>query len=93
MVESAKPKIGKGRSTKTGTLGSVLSVLFCVPVFCQTSGEITGEVKDSGGAVIVEAKVVVTNAATSAVRETTTTGAGVYSFPSLQPGFYNVRVE
>ena len=85
MVGFLEPNIEKGGSMKTWALGTVLSVWFCVPVFCQTSGEITGEVKDSAGAVIVGAKVVVTNTATSAVRETTTTGAGVYSFPSLQP--------
>src|SRR5215469_15019883 len=66
---------------------------FCAPVFCQTFGEITGEVKDSAGAVIVGAKVTLSNTATNAVRETTTTAAGVYSFPSLQPGLYTVRVE
>src|SRR5215469_9941198 len=66
---------------------------FCAPVFCQTFGEITGEVKDSAGAVIVGAKVTASNTATNAVRETATTGAGVYSFPSLQPGVYNLRVE
>ena len=71
----------------------VLSILFSMPVFSQTSGEITGEVKDTAGAVIVGAKVTVTNTGTNATRETVTTGAGVYNFPSLQPGFYNIRVE
>ena len=71
----------------------LLGFFCCLPVFCQTFGEITGEVKDSAGAVIVGAKVTVTNTATNAIRETLTTGAGVYSFPSLQPGFYNIRVE
>jgi hypothetical protein len=61
--------------------------------FCQTFGEITGGVRDSAGSVIVGAKVTVTNTATSASRETVTTGASVYSFPSLQPGIYGIRVE
>ena len=70
-----------------------LFVAFSTPIFSQTFGEITGEVKDSAGAVIVGAKVTVTNAGTNAVRETVTTGAGIYSFPSLLPGIYNLRVE
>jgi protocatechuate 3,4-dioxygenase beta subunit len=65
----------------------------CFPAFSQTFGEITGEVKDSAGAIIVGAKVTATNTGTSASRETLTTNAGVYSFPSLQPGAYEVRVE
>jgi len=64
-----------------------------LPVFGQTSGEITGEVKDFAGAVVVGTKVTVTNAATSATRETVTTGAGVYSFPAMQPGVYDIKVE
>src|SRR5712691_6794051 len=71
----------------------LLGLLACLPVFSQTFGEITGEVKDSAGAIIVGAKVTATNTGTSASRETVTTNAGVYSFPSLQPGFYDVRVE
>ena len=47
----------------------LLGFLCCVPVFCQTFGEITGEVKDSAGAVIVGAKVTVTHTATNAIRE------------------------
>ena len=71
----------------------LLGLLACVPVFSQTFGEITGEVKDSAGAIIVGAKVTATNTGTSAERDTLTNGAGVYSFPSLQPGDYDVRVE
>src|ERR1051325_10083033 len=62
-------------------------------VFGQTFGEITGEVKDSAGAVVVGARVTVTNTATAATRETVTTGAGVYSFPAMQPGVYDIQVE
>jgi len=78
---------------KACALRIVLSILFSMPVFSQTFGEITAEVKDTAGAVIVGAKVTVTNTGTNATRETVTTGAGVYNFPSLQPRFYNIRVE
>ncbi len=77
---------------KYWVMRGVLGFLICAPAFCQTFGEITGEVKDAAGAVIVGAPVTVTNTATNASRETVTTGAGVYSFPSLQPGIYTVKV-
>src|SRR5262245_33072411 len=59
----------------------------------QTQGEITGEVSDVSGAVIPGASVIVTNQGTSASRQVATNGAGVYSFPALLPGIYQVRVE
>ena len=71
----------------------LLASMALLPAYSQTFGEITGEVKDSAGAVIVGAKVTVTNRATTAIRETVTTGAGLYSFPALQPGVYDVKVE
>lgn len=58
----------------------------------QTSGEITGEVKDQSGAVAPNTSVTATNTATNVVRSTTTNDAGVYSFPNLIPGPYQVKV-
>src|SRR2546430_745999 len=75
-----------------------LSVL-CLVVCCvsaalaQIQGDITGEVSDVSGAVIPGATVIVTNQGTNASRQVMTNGAGVYSFPSLLPGIYQVRVE
>src|SRR5262249_37851642 len=54
---------------------------------------ITGTVTDKSGAVIPEAKVVVTNIRTQAVRETKTTGDGHYTAPYLPVGQYEVAVE
>jgi hypothetical protein len=58
----------------------------------QTLGSITGVVTDPTGAVVPTAAVTVTNAATNAERETTTNTAGLYVFPDLVPGTYNVKV-
>lgn len=66
---------------------------FVQPVLAQTVGEITGIVRDATGASVAGASVVVTNVATSGVRQTASTDAGGYSVPSLPPGFYNVKVE
>jgi hypothetical protein len=59
----------------------------------QTLGEITGEVKDPSGAVAPGASITVTNNDTNVSRTTVTNTAGVYSFPALVPGPYQVKVE
>lgn len=64
-----------------------------LPLYGQTLGEIVGEVRDTTDAVIPGAVVTVTNVGTNAVRTVTTNDAGLYSFPSLVPGMYRVKVE
>jgi len=59
----------------------------------QTFGEITGEVTDQSGAVAPNASITATNTATNASRMTRTNQAGIYSFPALVPGPYQVKVE
>ncbi|PYV41478.1 MAG: hypothetical protein DMG06_16990 [Acidobacteria bacterium] len=77
---------------RTGYISFLLSLL-CVQVLAQTAGQITGEVKDPSGAVISGATVMATSQATGAVWTTVSNQAGVYSFPTLQPGRYDLRVE
>src|SRR3954447_21501307 len=64
-----------------------------LPVFAQTFGEITGRVTDASGAAAPDVAVTATNVSTNASRRTVTTETGDYSFPSLPPGTYTVRVE
>jgi len=71
----------------------LLFAALCVPVLGQTFGEITGEVKDSSGANVPNAVVSVTNKGTNAVRSVFSNDAGMYSFPSLLPGLYDVKVN
>ena len=60
----------------------------------QTSkGTLTGVVRDGTGAVIVGAKVTVTDVDTSGVRVTNTSSLGAYRFDALTPGQYTLRVE
>ena len=61
-------------------------LLFCAPGFAQTLGTITGEVKDSTGAVVPGATVTVVNKATNATRTTQSNEVGLFDFPALQPG-------
>jgi len=69
----------------------LLGVAFAI-AFAQTGGQITGEVRDPSGALVPNASVTVTNTATNAARSTETNAAGLYSFPDLTPGIYNVKV-
>jgi hypothetical protein len=64
-----------------------------VPCFAQTFGEITGEIRDSSGAVLPGVTVTAQNQSTNAVRTVTSNVAGVYSFPALPPGTYTLKVE
>src|SRR4051812_19706817 len=78
--------------TRSFVLGLVL-LIFGLPLFGQTFGEITGTVADPTGAAIAGAIVTVTNVNTNAVRTAVSTDAGIYTFPSLAPGLYKIRVE
>jgi hypothetical protein len=59
----------------------------------QTFGTISGAVRDPSGAVIPSARVTVTNTATNVSRNSVTNNEGIYAFPALVPGPYEVRVE
>ncbi len=56
------------------------------------NGSISGVVTDQSGAVVSSAKVMVTNVATGASRETVTTGAGAYTVQGLPPQDYKVTI-
>jgi Carboxypeptidase regulatory-like domain len=57
----------------------------------QTAGEITGEVKDPSGALTPGAAITATNMATNVTRSTVTNSSGIYSFPDMIPGTYQVK--
>src|SRR5215467_9108174 len=56
-------------------------------------GSISGTVTDPGGAVISGAQVTLLNQATGVNQHTVTSGAGLYSFVSLNPGVYRVTAS
>ncbi len=74
---------------------AVLLVLAAGRLMAQTvyTGTITGTVKDTTGAVIPHAKVIVTNTATGVNSPVTTTSTGDYTVPNLIPGPYKVVVQ
>jgi hypothetical protein len=59
----------------------------------QTSGQITGTIFDSQGAVLPGVEVTVTDPNTAFSRRTVSTAAGVYTLPALPPGSYDMSVK
>ncbi|MDW5267428.1 MULTISPECIES: TonB-dependent receptor [Acidobacteriaceae] len=56
-------------------------------------GAVSGNIQDSTGAVIPKAKITVTNTATGVSVTMNSTDAGDYTFPTLDPGDYTIKVE
>src|SRR5437763_9801017 len=69
----------------------VFLALPCLRLCAQSSGEITGTVTDSTGAVIGGAVITISNTATNQIRSATTNNSGTYSVPYLAPGIYDVK--
>lgn len=62
-------------------------------LFAQVGGRITGSVKDPSGAYITAASVVAVNVATGVKQETRTNEQGVYTFPAVAVGRYNIEIS
>ncbi len=56
-------------------------------------GSISGEVSDPSGAIVPGAAVVLRNPATGVTQHTVASGAGLYTFISLNPGIYQVTAS
>jgi hypothetical protein len=77
-------------------LGALLALLLAMSggLNAQTAtGQITGTVRDTTGAVMTQAKVTVTSQLTGLTRTVTTNETGTYSFPLLPVGLYSVTAE
>jgi carboxypeptidase family protein len=79
----------------------VLSAAFVLlsparPLLAQTTvgtGSVVGTVSDPSGAVLIGAKVTITNVATGQVINLTTNSSGAYNSGALVPGDYRVQVS
>ena len=74
---------------------AVSALLLLAPAgFAQTiTATVTGAVTDPNGAVVPNASVKATSAATGQTKSVTTDGEGRYTLPFLQPGVYSLAVE
>lgn len=83
---------------KSGILAILVFTLFAgvTAVFAQSqasTGQITGVVSDSTGAVVPNATIKAVNKSTGAAKTTTTSDSGIYQFILLQPGTYTVSAS
>jgi iron complex outermembrane receptor protein len=67
--------------------------LLTLPLFAQSTGQISGIVRDPSQAAVSGAQVTATNQQTKAKATTSTDSQGSYSFSGLQPGAYSVGVD
>lgn len=70
--------------------------LFTCCLFAQSevgTTSLSGTVSDPSAAAVVDAKVTVRSSSTGFVRQSTTTGAGLYNLSGLPVGVYEVTVE
>jgi hypothetical protein len=72
----------------------LLAVLFCSAAFADTTGDISGSVKDSQGRLVPGATVTVINDATKATERTVSSSSdGLFSVTLLPPGTYIVNIN
>jgi len=79
--------------TRLSAVVVAVVILSASPSFAQNFGQITGIVADTTGGVLVGATVTVTNTQTGATATQQANSSGIYVFPNLLPGIYNVKVE
>ncbi|MGD0499157.1 MAG: TonB-dependent receptor [Bryobacteraceae bacterium] len=73
---------------------ALLAALFALTLTAQTgSGRVQGTVKDSSGASIPGATVTLNHTATARQYTTTTNSVGLFLFPPVQPGNYEITVQ
>jgi len=70
----------------------ILSISLCPATHAQSTAQLNGTVSDASGAAVPSAKVVLRNVATSEEWNAQTNSAGLYVFPSLPPGNYQITV-
>ncbi len=83
-------------ASKASALLFTLALFFAASsnIFAQSDNtQLSGFVRDSAGAAITGAKVVVKNEGTNLEREATTNEEGYYVVSNVSPGFYTVSAE
>ncbi|HZC23849.1 MAG TPA: carboxypeptidase-like regulatory domain-containing protein [Candidatus Binatia bacterium] len=98
LVSTGKENVMNSRSFITGIVCCLCAcfVLWfaATPAMAQAGrGSISGLVTDPNGALVQGAQVELKNPATGVTQHTVTSGAGLYTFISLNPGVYQVKVS
>lgn len=73
---------------------ALLMLLSAISAFAQAGqGKVSGLVTDPSSALVAGAQVVLHNNATGVTQHTVTNAAGLYAFPSVNPGEYDVTAS
>ncbi len=91
-------KLNSPRLSTFSLLASLCALLLVCPalMLAQTTlstGSVVGTVTDPSGALVNDAKIVVTNIATNQKVELTSNASGAFSTGPLSPGSYKVQVS
>ncbi|MBZ5545791.1 MAG: carboxypeptidase-like regulatory domain-containing protein [Acidobacteriia bacterium] len=74
-------------------LAAAVLVLNVSGLLAQSSGQISGSVRDATGAFVPGAHVTITNQATGVANPVETNSAGEFILPALNTGTYEVKAE
>jgi len=72
--------------------GFLVLLLLPTGLFAQSTGTVIGTVTDQSGAVVPKAKVTLVDQATKGSRDTVSNDVGYFSFGTVNPGTYNIKV-
>ncbi len=75
------------------TLWALAMLSLSVPVFAQTRGTLSGNVQDPSGAVVPGVSVTIKNTQTGEEFSAVSDAQGVYKFPSIPLGTYNLVIQ
>ena len=73
-------------------LWGVLLFIWSSPSFASDTGSVSGTVADPSGAVVRAAIVIIRNSDTGAQQSRTTDADGLYTFPELPAGHYQIEI-
>ncbi len=73
-------------------LWGVLLFIWSSPSFASDTGSVSGTVADPSGAVVRAAIVIIRNSDTGAQQSRTTDANGLYTFPELPAGHYQIEI-
>ena len=85
------------RPRESSSLVAAFCVLILISVavsaIAQTTSSVSGTVRDSSGALIPDAKIVLVNDASKATRSLSSNGEGYFYFAAVQPATYSIEVN
>src|SRR5258705_6987780 len=76
-----------------GFLSFVFILCVAIGASAQFRASIQGTVQDTGGALVPQATITVTNSETGKSQQTTSSDEGFYRISGLAPGLYSITVE